>query len=166
MPLPTATPPKPSILDKLLSPVADERERQPFYLPQLAQFSESALRATIQRDLGWMLNDIQFGAAVALDDYPEIATSVLNYGLPEIVGRALDNATVARRAEEIAIAVRAFEQRLRPETVRVTFDMRLVETHNKLHFAIQGEIRNAVEESWIELATTVDLDDGRVEVAG
>ena len=29
---------------------------------------------------------------------------------------------------------------------------------------IPGEIRNAMEESWVEFKTTVDLDDGRVEV--
>jgi len=162
----TVTPPKPSILDKLLAPLPGERERQPFHVPRLERFGERDLRATIQRDLAWLLNDIQFGAAVPLDDYPEVRTAVLNQGLPEIVGRALDTPSMRARADEIVAAVRAFEQRLRPESVRVTFDTSAVETHNTLHFSIEGEIRNAVEESWIELATTVDLDDGRVEVGG
>ena len=160
----TVTPPKPSILDKLLAPLPGERDRQAFPVPRMERFGERELRATIQRDLAWLLNDIQFAAAVPLDEHEEVRTAVLNHGLPEIVGRALDVGTMRARADEIVGAIRAFEQRLRPETVRVTFDMRLVEAQNKLHFSIEGEIRNAVEESWIELATTIDLDDGRVEV--
>jgi len=160
----TVTPPKPSILDKLLAPLPGERERQPFHVPRLERFGERDLRATIQRDLAWLLNDIQFGAAVPLDDYPEVRTAVLNQGLPEIVGRALDTPSMRARADEIVAAVRAFEQRLRPDTVRVTFESARADSDNRLHFTIQGEIRNAVEEAWVEFSTTVDLADGHVEV--
>ena len=163
----SATPPKPSILDKLLagSIEAGAREHQHFPVPRLDRFSEADLRQVIQRDIVWLLNDIQFEAAVPLDDYPEVRTSVLNQGLPELTGRALDSDTMARRAEEITAALRAFEQRLRPETIRVVFDTSRVETENKLYFAVSGEMRNALEESWVQFKTTVDLDDGRIEVA-
>jgi type VI secretion system protein ImpF len=163
----SATPPKPSILDKLLagSIEAGAREHQHFHVPRLDRFGEADLRQVIQRDIVWLLNDIQFEAAVPLDDYPEVRTSVLNQGLPELTGRSLDSDTIARRAEEITAALRAFEQRLRPETIHVVFDTSRIETENKLHFAVTGEMRNALEESWVQFKTTVDLDDGRVEVA-
>lgn len=162
----TATPPKPSILDKLLAGSIEEgaRPHQHFYVPRLDRFGESELRAVIQRDIAWLLNDIHFEAAVALDDAPEVRTSVLNQGLPELIGRSLDGDSMARRAAEITAALRAFEQRLLPETIRVVFDTTKVETENKLHFAVTGEIRNALEEAWVQFSTTVDLDDGRVEV--
>lgn len=162
-----ATPPKPSILDKLLGGSLEEgvRAHQHFYVPRLDRFNEADLRAVIQRDIAWLLNDIQFEAAIALDDYPEIRTSVVNQGLPELIGRALDSDTMARRGEEIRIALRAFEQRLRPETITVTFDTSRIEAENKLHFSIGGEIRNAREEAWVQFNTTVDLDDGKIEVA-
>ena len=162
----SATPPKPSILDKLLagSIEAGARAHQHFHVPRLDRFGESDLRAVIQRDVAFLLNDIQFEAAVPLDDYPEVRTSVLNQGLPELIGRALDKDTMARRSDEIKAALRAFEQRLRPESVTVIFDTSRIETENKLHFSISGEMRNAVEESWVQFNTTVDLDDGRVEV--
>ncbi len=136
----------------------------PFYVPPVDRFGEAELRATIQRDIAWVLNDINFEAAVSLEDYPEIKTSVLNQGLPELTGRSLDQPSMARRTLEVTTAIRSFEQRLRPESIKVLFDKDLVETQNKLRFAISGEIRNAVEESWIELKTTVDLDDGHVEI--
>jgi type VI secretion system protein ImpF len=163
-----ASPPKPSILDKLLagSIEAGAREHQHFHVPRLDRFGETDLRAVIQRDIVWLLNDIHFEATTSLEDYPEVRTSVLNQGLPELVGRSLDSVTLARRGEEVAAALRAFEQRIRPETIQVVFDTSRIEAENKLHFAIHGEIRNAVEESWVQFSTTVDLDDGRVEVAG
>ena len=163
----TATPPKPSILDKLLAGSIEEgaRAHQHFDVPRMDRFGERELRNVIQRDIAWLLNDIHFEAAVPLDDYPEVRTSVLNQGLPELLGRSLDSATMASRAAEITAALRAFEQRLKPETIRVTFDTSLIETQNKLHFAVTGEIRNALEESWVQFQTTVDLDDGRIEVA-
>ncbi len=161
-----ATPPKPSILDKLLGGAIEEgaRPHQHFPVPRLDRFGEAELRMVIQRDIALMLNDIQFEATTALDDYPEVRTAVLNHGLPELVGRALDRATMQQRAAEVGAALRAFEERLRPETITVTFDTSRVESENKLHFAIGGEIRNALEESWVQFRSTVDLDDGRVEV--
>lgn len=166
MPTPNALPPKPSILDKLLAPVDDARSPFDFVLPRVGRFGEHELRQCIQRDLAWMLNDVHFEAAVPLDDVVEVRTSVLNQGLPEITGLSLDAKALEKRSADVLAAVRAFEQRLRPETLKVSFDTSLVETQNKLHFIVQGEIRNAVEEAWVEFSTTVDLDDGHVEVAG
>jgi len=162
----TATPPKPSILDKLLGGAIEEgvRPHQHFPVPRLDRFGENELRQVIQRDIALLLNDVYFEAAIPLDDYPEIRTSVLNQGLPELVGRALDRVAMAARAAEITVALRAFEQRLRPETIRVSFDTGRIAEDNKLHLTISGEIRNALEESWVLFQSTVDLDDGRVEV--
>lgn len=162
-----ATPPKPSILDKLLggSLEAGARAHQHFHVPHLDRYGEADLRGCIQRDIAWLLNDVQFEAAVPLDDYPEVRTSVLNQGLPELIGRSLDGEAMVRRGREITAVLRAFEQRLRPETISVVFDTSLIEAENKLHFSINGEIRNALEESWIQFKTTVDLDDGTVEIA-
>jgi type VI secretion system protein ImpF len=162
-----ATPPKPSILDKLLggSIEAGVRAHQHFHVPRLDRFNEADLRAVIQRDIAWLLNDIQFEAAVPLDDYPEVRTSVINQGLPELIGRSLDSDTIARRGDEIRAALRAFEQRLRPETITVSFDTSRIEAENKLHFSIGGEMRNAREEAWVQFDTLIDLDDGKVEVA-
>jgi len=164
---PNALPPKPSVLDKLLAPVSAVEARNPydFLVPRLERFGERELRQCIQRDLAWLLNDIHMEAAVPLDETPEVRTAVVNQGLPEITGMSLDQDALARRSADVLAAIRAFEQRLRPETLTIKFDTTLVESHNKLHFTIEGEIRNAVEEAWVEFSTTVDLADGHVEVA-
>ncbi len=165
-----ALPLKPSILDKLIADMGkvradSSRERAPCFIPQLDRFNESMLRACIQRDIAWLLNDINFEAAVPLDDYPEVKSSVLNQGMPELTGRSLDQQTLLRRAVEVTAAVRFFEERLRPDTIKVVFSKDLVGSDNKLTFQINGEIRNAIDEAWIELKSTLDLDDGHVEIA-
>ena len=165
----SALPLKPSVLDKLIADMGRLREdgtrfKTPCYIPQLDRFGETELRACIQRDIAWILNDINFEAAIDLDNYPEVKTSVLNQGMPELTGRSLDSQALGKRAQEVAGAVRAFEERLRPDSIRVVFDKELVGTDNKLTFAIAGDIRNAIEESWVEFKSTVDLDDGHVEV--
>ena len=167
--MPNDLPLKASVLDKLIGDLGRDRadasrDRLPYYIPNVDRFDERELRNCVQRDIAWIMNDINFAAAVDLEDYPDVATSVLNYGLPELTGRSLDRPSMLARASEIGAAMRAFEERLRPDSIRVDFDEGLVQHENKLRFAINGEIRNAVEESWIELKTTVDLDDGHVEV--
>ena len=167
--MPNELPLKASILDKLIGDIGSGRtdagrDRLPYFIPAVDRFDERELRLCVQRDIAWVMNDINFASAVDLTDYPEIATSVLNYGLPELTGRSLDRIAMLARVSEIGTAIRAFEERLRPDSLRVDFDEGLIETENKLRFSISAEVRNAVEESWIELKTTVDLDDGHVEV--
>ncbi len=159
---------KPSLLDKLMCDMAKEQGSRalPYYVPPITRYTEREVRNCIQRDIAWLLNDICFAAAVSLDDYPEVATSVLNFGLPELTGRSIDQSSLVSRSLEIANAIKAYEERLRPDTINVHFDSNMVDTDNKLRFSISGEIRNALDEAWIEFNTTVDLDDGHVEVAG
>ena len=166
----STTPLKPSILDKLIADIGRKRgdgsrDAVPCFLPDLDHFNEAQLRMCIKRDIGWILNDIHFEAAVDLTDFPDIQTSVLNQGLPDLAGTTTGLDGRKKRASDIVNAVRAFEQRLRPDSIVVETESDSVDNDNKLHFAIQGEIRNSIDENWIELQTTVDVDDGRVEIS-
>ena len=64
------------------------RERLQFYsVPKLERFNEAALRATVRRELAWLLNTTNFGATADLEPYPHVATSVLNYGISDLAGK-------------------------------------------------------------------------------
>src|SRR5215210_6399303 len=84
-------------------------------VPELKRFGEAALRATVKRDLAWLLNTTQFGARGELEGYGEIETSVLNYGVPDLAGRSLHTRTILDRAREIRSAIRVFETRIDAE---------------------------------------------------
>ena len=165
----TMTPLKPSILDKLIGDLSrlrsdGNRDLLPCFVPRLDRFNEDELRTCVRRDIEWLLNVVHFESAVSLEDYPEVATSVLNHGLPELVGRSIDRPALARRAAEISTAVRAFEPRLIPGSIDVLLDEGEVGFENRLRFVIHGHLMNSIDDGFIALYTAVDLDTGNVEI--
>ena len=163
------TPLKPSILDKLIGDLSrvrsdGSREPLPCFVPRLDRFNEDELRACVRRDIEWLLNDVHFEAAVPLEDYPEIATSVLNHGLPELIGRSLDRPVLAQRSAELAAAVRAYEPRLIQGSVEVLLAEGEIGFENRLRFIIQGNLMNSIDDGFIALYTAVDLDTGNVVI--
>lgn len=163
------TPLKPSILDKLIGDLSrvrsdGSRDLLPCFVPRLDRFNEDELRSCVRRDIEWLLNVVHFESAVALDDYPEISTSVLNHGLPELIGRAIDRPALVRRSAEISAAILAYEPRLIPGSVEVLLDDGEVGFENRLRFVIHGHLMNSVDDGFIALYTAIDLDTGNVEI--
>jgi type VI secretion system protein ImpF len=167
---PGGTPLKPSILDRLIGDMARDRgdasrDPLPCFVPRIDRFNEAELRECLLRDIGWLLNDIHFEAAVGLGLYPEIASSVLNAGLEELGGKQADPVSIAARGRAIATALRTFEPRLVPATIEVTIDTRDLAIQNKLNFIIHARFVAELGEDYVELSTAVDVDTGQVEVA-
>ncbi|WP_156256105.1 type VI secretion system baseplate subunit TssE [Sandarakinorhabdus oryzae] len=161
---------KPSVLDKLIAPLGrvkgdGTRDVLPCHIAAVDSFGERDLKAVVIRDIAWIINDINFGAVVPLDDYPEIATSVLNQGVPDLTALRVASASLESRARDIATALRAFEPRLIASTVKVLFDTSEIDNENKVRFTITGELKGAIDERHVELKTAVALDSGEVEVS-
>src|ERR1700753_661948 len=101
-----------------------------FYtVPRIERFNEAALRATVRRELGWILNTTNLGAVEDLAPYPEVRTSVVNYGVPDLAGKTLTKRVVQGRAREIRDAIRAFEPRLDPRRLEVEAMTRVAKEH-------------------------------------
>jgi type VI secretion system protein ImpF len=166
----TMTPLKPSVLDKLIGDLARQRsdgsrDPLPCFTPRLDRFNDDELRACVRRDIEWLLNVVHFEAAVSLAKYPEVATSVLNHGLPELIGRAIDRNALVRRSAEITSAILAFEPRLIPGSIEVLLDEGEVGFENRLRFVIHGNLMNSIDDGFIALYTAIDLDTGNVEIS-
>ena len=73
---------QPSLLDRLtdLEP-ANTKESSSQQSMSQTQFKEAVIR-----DLGWLLNSVAMDVCVDLDKYPEVKSSVLNFGLPDMSG--------------------------------------------------------------------------------
>lgn len=161
---------KPSVIDKLISGLArtkgdGSRDLAPCYIATLDRFNEAELRKCVIRDIAWILNDIHFAAAVPLDDYPEVRTSVLNQGVPDLTSMTVNRGTFEQRARDLTEAIRNFEPRLIAQSVNVSFDKAVTDDENKLRFVIQGELRGAIDDRYVEFKTSVALDTGDVVVA-
>ena len=144
---------------------AEERRDSLRFLsvPAIERFNESALRATVRRELAWLLNTTNLESSVDLDSYPQVRSSVLNYGVPDLAGRSLNSRAVLRRAREIRDAVLAFEPRIDPASLNVELSNK-VERENSLTFLIEADVRSAVRAIPIKLRTDVEADSSAVTV--
>lgn len=77
------------------------------------------LREIIRRDLSWLLNTNNLDTQVDPDLYPNVATSVVNYGVREVSGDFATN----RRAQDIRASIRRaielYEPRLRDGSLEI-----------------------------------------------
>ncbi|MDB5695601.1 MAG: hypothetical protein JWN21_1144 [Sphingomonas bacterium] len=167
----------PTLFDKLVSDIdmaglvdsdtgstTVARENFRFYtVPQLERFNEAALRATVKRELGWLLNTTNFGATRSLEGFPHVETSVLNYGLPDMAGRAQHRRSVMQRAREIRDAIRHFEPRIEAKSLVVEMVERQEHEH-QVTFVIQGDITAAAHAMPVKFHTRVDPDTAAVAV--
>ena len=156
-------------LSGLQGDVEDEarltRETMRYYsVPKLERFNETALRATIRRDLAWLLNTTNLGASAALEHYPHVATSVLNYGVPDLAGKSLQRRTILQRAREIRTAIRAFEPRLEPTSLMVE-PVDPGDAGKTVGFLIHGDITGAAHRMPVKIRTEIEPDSAAVTVA-
>jgi type VI secretion system protein ImpF len=138
------------------------RSSMRFYtVPNLERFNESALRATIRREVAWLLNTTNLGAVVDLEPYPQVKTSVLNYGVPDLTGRSASHWAIEERALDIRRAIIAFEPRLDADHLSVEART-VVERDNALTYVIMGNIHSALSAMPVQLLTDVEADTGAV----
>ncbi|NLR72740.1 type VI secretion system baseplate subunit TssE [Novosphingobium sp. ERN07] len=144
---------------------AEERREALRFLsvPAVERFNETALRATVRRELAWLLNTTNLESSVDLTNYPQVRTSVLNYGVSDLAGKSLSSRAILRRAREIRDAVQAFEPRIDPVSLNVELSGK-VERENSLTFLIEADVRSALRAIPIKLRTDVEADSSAVTV--
>lgn len=146
---------QPSLLDRLTDDAPDQKRES----TDQQSLTMLQLRRAVLRDLGWLLNTTSLGAIEALDGLPRVAASCLNFGVPGFAGlvAGADQADNLDRA--IAEAIRSFEPRIRPDTVRVRLrDARDEGAIPTLCFEIQGELWAQPLPQQLFLETSVELE--------
>jgi type VI secretion system protein ImpF len=147
---------QPSLLDRLCS---EDRAGE----DDFRGLSEQRLRESVKRDLAWLFNTTNLAAAQQLGQHPEVARSVLNYGLPALAGHASSGLDVNGLQASLRRAILDFEPRLVHSSLQVTLD-RDEMSHNALTFTISAELWAQPVPLHILLATHVDLESGTVDV--
>ena len=152
---------QPSLLDRItdLNPSAKSEPSDQRYL------TARQLRAAIVRDLGWLLNTGRLEATRRLDDFPAVARSVLNYGIPELSGTLLSNINATMLERSIRSAIIDFEPRIRRQSLKV----RVIaeddaSARNALTFEIEAEAWGYPGPLHFLLKTEMDLEHGHVSI--
>jgi type VI secretion system protein ImpF len=121
------------------------------------------LREYVCRDLAALLNAMSLESSDDLTRYPEVQSSVLNFGMPSLAGTAVVSVDPLQTAALIEQAINRFEPRLRkvrvtPEAARDRAD------GHALSFKIDAELWGQPAAQHLILRTRIDTDSGNVSV--
>ena len=130
---------------------------QYYSVPQIERFNEAALRSTVRRELAWLLNTTNLGAVMDLEAYPHVQTSVVNFGVPDLSGKALTHRLIVQRARDIRAAIQAFEPRIDEASLDVEPSDE-IERENSVTFIIRGDVRSAVRAIPVKIRTDIEVD--------
>ncbi len=154
---------QPSLLDRLIDDEPDKRSEP----PERRVLNMTRLRECTLRDLNWLFNATQMADEKALEAYPHVATSVINYGLPAFSGMTASGIDVRTMEAALRQAILDFEPRLLADSVRVR--ARLIEreqnTHNRLSFDIECRLWAQPAPIALLLYSDVDLESGQTSVS-
>lgn len=126
--------------------------------------SESELRRLVNSDLVALLNTTNLGAAEDLSDAPEVRRSILNFGFPDLTRRSIDEADVDSIAHEIETALRAFEPRLAPGSIKARRDSSVTADSLHVRFLVSAELRLHPVNAQAEFVAEIEVDSGKVRI--
>lgn len=153
---------QPSLLDRLTDN-APEHRKENFDQQTLTMVQ---LRQAVLRDLAWLLNTTNLAALEDLANTPLAAASALNFGIPGFAGLAGTAERLAGLERGMAEAVRTFEPRIRPDTLRVRLrERREEESAAVLVFEIEGELWAQPVPQQLFLETALELETGLAVVS-
>lgn len=128
--------------------------------------TEHTLLSEVRRDLQALLNTVNLNSTQDLSDFPEVQTSILNYGLPDLSVHVVDTIKIERLADDIRDALIRFEPRMDPRTLQVIRDDSIDSDTFKVRFLIKAEIRCDPVRIGSEFIADVDPAFGRIKIIG
>jgi type VI secretion system protein ImpF len=123
------------------------------------------IRQCVKRDLDWLLNSHNYKPQTDLDQYPEVQTSVLNYGLPDLAGMTVSSINWRGLEKVIKQALLNFEPRIIRRSLKVNLlTDESMEEHNTLSFEIVGDLVAEPSPIHLHLRTQLELENGDMRI--
>jgi type VI secretion system protein ImpF len=129
-----------------------------------APISESGLRREVNADIVDLLNTVNLDSALDLDEAPEVKRSVLNFGLPDLSNRTIDDHRLVEISKELETALRNYEPRLVSGTLVVGRDPLVESEALRIKFFIKADLRSEPLDVAVEFVAEVELDSGKIKV--
>lgn len=153
---------QPSLLDRLTddAPEAKEETRDKRVL------NLNQLRASVLRDIAWLLNTVHLQATQDLSVFPEVANSTVNFGIPDLAGTTAAGRNTMALERAVRQAVLNFEPRILADTLKVTVRIEPEQmSRHAMLFIIEGKLWAQPVPLSVYLKTELDLETGTVTVA-
>ncbi len=160
---------QPSLLDRLIDHEPGKRTET----LEMRVLTRKQLRAAVLRDLSWLLNATRLQPEPDSPNREEVqrwapyahaARSVVNFGIPAFAGVTLSNMNTRSIEREVTEAIKAFEPRIDPRTLRVEVNVDHRNHHNVLQLMIRGQMWSQPVPLELLLAADVDVETGATEV--
>jgi type VI secretion system protein ImpF len=126
--------------------------------------SEPTLRREVARDLEALVNAIAMESTQDLAGFEAVRKSILNYGLPDLIHRSIDEAGVDQIEREIVTTLQNYEPRLVAGTIEVRRDASLDKDELKVRFLVRADLMCNPVNVPVEFVADVELDGGGVSV--
>jgi type VI secretion system protein ImpF len=102
--------------------------------------TEVMLRREVSRDLHALLNTIAMASTIDMTDAPYVRKSILNFGIPDVTHRTIDEVGVDEIPEEIKAAIVNFEPRLAAASLRIERDKSVDPAELKIRFLVRADL--------------------------
>jgi type VI secretion system protein ImpF len=126
--------------------------------------TEPMLRREVAQDLEALVNTIALESSLDLEPFDHARKSILNFGLPDIAHRSIDEISVNDVGHEIAAALVNFEPRLLRDTIRVKRDEAVDADELKLRFVVRADLSCQPLNVPIEFVADVEVDTGKIVI--
>ena len=129
-----------------------------------APISEAGLRREVNSDLSDLLNTVNLNSAFDLEEAPEVAKSVLNYGFPDLSNHTIDEHRLVEISKQIEQALMIFEPRLATDTLAVGRNPEIDSEALRIKFLIRADLRAEPLDVPVEFVAEVEVDSGKIKV--
>ena len=128
-------------------------------------FTAKYLKSAILRDLIWLLNSKSKSSTGELSKFPEVESSVLNFGIDDLCGFSYEGADLNLLQQSIKDSIIRFEPRLDPETLVVRlFRPEDGSSMSSFEVEISGTIIATPVPEELIIHSLVDAESGRFEL--
>lgn len=131
-----------------------------------ARFSitEPELRREVARDLAALVNTTDLASSVPMDDLPYAKRSIVNYGLPDLAHRTIDENSVDLVGTEMIAAIMRYEPRLHPASLKVVRDNSVKKEQLRVRFHVSGDLRCDPVDLPVQFVADVEVDTGKIRI--
>jgi len=129
-----------------------------------AAVTEPILRREVSHDLEALLNTIALESTLSLHALKNVRKSILNFGLPDLTHRSIDELGIGDIRDEIETAIKRFEPRLIRETISVARDTSVDIAALKVRFLVRADLLCKPLNVPIEFTADLELDSGKIMI--
>jgi type VI secretion system protein ImpF len=102
--------------------------------------TESVLRREVSRDLEALLNTVAMESTIDMTETPYARKSIINFGIPDISNRTIDENAVNSIPAEIKAAIINYEPRLAAASLDVERDTNVDAVELKVRFIVRADL--------------------------